>query len=99
MDKIRAQHQIDNVWYLEILGVHPSLQSRGLGRQVIRWISEYVGNSPIALECTSQKNIRFYEKLGFAVIEEIEMIDLESSTGEESKITFWVMLKDSIKQL
>ncbi|XHG09638.1 hypothetical protein AWENTII_012684 [Aspergillus wentii] len=86
MDEIRARYAVDDVWYLEVLAVHPLLQSRGMGSKSMQWLLEYVDNSPIFLECTSERNVKFYERWGFEVVEEVEL-------GEEERVTLWVMLR------
>ncbi|KAH8435269.1 GNAT family N-acetyltransferase [Aspergillus melleus] len=87
LDNVRKKYQIDNLWYLEVVAVHPSLQGRGLGSRVMNWVKEYTDNQPIVLECTAERNVKFYESLGFRVVEEIELAD----NGET--VRYWVMLK------
>lgn len=75
------------MWYLEVVAVHPSLQSRGIGRGVMTFILEHVGDQPVYLECTRRENIGFYENFGFQVVDEVELLD------EEQSLKFWAMVR------
>ena len=89
---LQAQHSRHRLWYLEVIAVHPSLQSRGLGGGVMRWILDHVGVQPIYLECTRIDNIGFYEGFGFRVVDEIELVDDEDQS-EERRTKYWVMVR------
>lgn len=97
MDKARARYQVEDVWYLEVLAVHPLLQSRGIGGKVIQWLLDYTDNEAIMLECSSKTNVGFYEKMGFETIEEIDLVDGESSAREEGTAKIWAMGKGPSK--
>lgn len=86
---LQKQYSKQRLWYLEVIAVHPALQSRGLGGGVMRWITESVGEQPIYLECTARDNVPFYEAFGFRVVEEVELID--DDDGE--KLFYWVMIR------
>ena len=96
VDKLMETHNaararlanLNNLWYLEVVAVHPALQSRGLGAMAMRSIVEHVGDQPIYLECTREDNVRFYERGGFRVFDRVEMDD------EGSTVVCWIMLKD-----
>lgn len=89
---LKSKYHLKKLWYLEILAVHPLLQSRGLGGNVLRWILEYIGNAPIFLECARRENIGFYESHGFEVVEKVELADDEIfGTGE--RVYYWVMVR------
>ncbi|CAG8010918.1 unnamed protein product [Penicillium salamii] len=87
---LRKMYPRHKLWYLEVIAVHPSLQSRGLGGGVMRWILEHVQNEPIYLECTRKENIGFYESFGFEVVEEVEMVD------DQEDLRHWVMVRPGI---
>lgn len=53
----------------------------------MNWVLSYTENEPIVLECTTERNIRFYESLGFKVVEEVSLTDSDE-TGK-----LWVMLR------
>ncbi|KAJ5338231.1 hypothetical protein N7452_004959 [Penicillium brevicompactum] len=84
----KTRYPSDNLWYLEVVTVHPSLQSRGLGGGVMRWILDHVNGEPIYLECTRKENVGFYESFGFEVAEEVEMAE----EGQEDLFKHWVMV-------
>ncbi|KAK4862523.1 hypothetical protein LT330_002656 [Penicillium expansum] len=88
---LRAKYSRQKLWYLEVVAVHPSLQSRGLGGGVMRWILGHVHDDPVYLECTREENVRFYEGFGFRVAEEVELVDGASQTGEHA-FKHWVMV-------
>lgn len=77
---------------MEVIAVHPSLQSRGLGGTVMSSILEYAADNPIYLECTRQENIGFYESFGFRVVEEVELVD-DEECQEDEKLKYWVMIR------
>jgi predicted N-acetyltransferase YhbS len=89
MGRISSQHV--NVWYLEVVAVHPSLQGRGIGGEAMKCVLEQVKGDPLVLECTERSNIRFYEKLGFECVEEVVLVDPSTNDVEECRT--WVMLK------
>lgn len=74
------------------MAVHPLLQSRGLGRNVLEWILKYTGNDPIFLECARRENIGLYESHGFEVVEEVELVD-EEDAGLNQQVQYWVMVR------
>lgn len=97
LDKHEASEKLLNtmfprqkLWYLEVIAVHPSLQSRGLGGGVMRWILEHVRDEPIFLECTREDNLAFYQSFGFEVVEVVELAE-EDQTGDVFK--HWVMVR------
>lgn len=87
ISRVKKLHKLCDVWYLEVVAVHPSLQGRSLGKKAMAWVLEYINNTPILLECTSESNIPFYQKLGFEVVEEVELME----GGEAVKL--WFMLR------
>jgi ribosomal protein S18 acetylase RimI-like enzyme len=93
--KQALQTQYPKLWYLEVIAVHPSLQSRGLGGAVMRAILEQVAGNPIFLECTRQENIAFYEGFGFKTIEEVELADTPAHANEDGKLKYWVMVRET----
>jgi ribosomal protein S18 acetylase RimI-like enzyme len=90
--RIKTEYQLQNVWYLEVVAVHPSLQGRGLGKKVMRSVLDFVRNEPVILECTRESNIGFYKTLGFQVVEEVELVE-----GNEA-VRLWLMLRQTPKR-
>jgi ribosomal protein S18 acetylase RimI-like enzyme len=94
MKKLRSRYEDTRLWYLEVVAVHPSLQSRGLGGSVMRWIIEYTQNQPIVLECTRESNVPFYERYGFKVVEEVELTDEPQPQESGGTVKYWVMVRE-----
>ncbi|CAL5873660.1 uncharacterized protein PFLUO_LOCUS7942 [Penicillium psychrofluorescens] len=84
---LQTKYPRRRLWYLEVVAVHPALQSRGVGGGVIKWILEHIEHDSVYLECTRQENIKFYESFGFRVVEEVELAD------DEAKVKYWVMIR------
>lgn len=82
------QAQYPKLWYLELIAVHLSLQSRGLGGSVMRAILEQVAGNPIFLKCTRQENIAFYKGFGFKMIEKVELTDTPAHSDEDRKLNY-----------
>ncbi len=78
-------------WYLSLLCVAPEHQGKGYGSALLspmlaRIDSEHL---PCYLETTEKKNVLFYERHGFRVVE----------TGKipDAPLMFWTMLRDGQK--
>ncbi len=72
MDKVHKRHVTQPHWQLLIVGVDPSIQGQGRGSAIVR---EGLGQAdraalPCYLDTSKTANLPFYEKLGFAVVEE-----------------------------
>ncbi|WP_116244184.1 GNAT family N-acetyltransferase [Nocardiopsis sp. FIRDI 009] len=65
------------VWFLNTVGVAPQAQGRGLGGAVLAPGIEAAARAgyPAFLETSSERNVRFYERLGFTVTAEAELPD------------------------
>ena len=59
-------------WYLEIVGVAPESQRRGLGTRLVRhgMALAALDALPVYLNTTSQANVALYSSLGFRVVAE-----------------------------
>ena len=57
----------DPVWYLEVVGVHPDAQGRGIGTHLLEPGLARADEEglPCYLETPHPDNVRFYERLGF----------------------------------
>lgn len=86
---LQKEYSKRRLWYLEVIAVHPALQSRGLGGGVMRWILDQVEDHPIYLECTRRDNVSFYQSFGFRVVEEVELVD----DDDDQKLVYWVMIR------
>lgn len=64
-------------WFLGTVGVAPDAQGRGLGSKVVRAglrAADEAGH-PAFLETSSERNVAFYERLGFTVTGEVDLPD------------------------
>ncbi|KAJ5679738.1 hypothetical protein N7462_007982 [Penicillium macrosclerotiorum] len=91
LEKVRGSLPGKKVWYLEVIGIHPDMQGRGIGSKVMRKILEYAGTEPIVLECTKESNLSFYKKFGFEVFEEVQL-KVTPREGESEAVRMWMML-------
>jgi ribosomal protein S18 acetylase RimI-like enzyme len=89
---LEATFPKQELWYLEVIAVHPSLQSRGVGGGVMRWALEHMHNEPVYLECTREENIGFYQSFGFKVAEVVEMFEDGSHRDGDQGFKHWVMV-------
>ncbi|NSC24979.1 GNAT family N-acetyltransferase [Streptomyces albus subsp. chlorinus] len=64
-------------WFLGTVGVDPAAQGCGLGSAVIRaGLAEAdQAGCPAFLETSAERNVRFYERLGFTVTAEVDLPD------------------------
>lgn len=63
-------------FYLAVLGTDPDAQGQGLGSAVLRPVLEQCDNDQVAayLESSKERNIDFYSRHGFRVLEEIRLL-------------------------
>lgn len=64
-------------WYLATASTLPERQRQGLGRAVLMPVMERcdADGMPALTETSSEDNVRFYQRVGFDVLQEIEMPD------------------------
>jgi ribosomal protein S18 acetylase RimI-like enzyme len=67
--KMEAQHPSELHYYLQVLGVDPSLQGQGIGSQLLAAGLERVDDDRLAvfLETSNQRNLPLYRRHGFEV--------------------------------
>jgi ribosomal protein S18 acetylase RimI-like enzyme len=60
------------LWYLDQLGVDPARQGEGLGKALVQFglARAAAAGLPAFLETATERNVRFYESLGFRLVEE-----------------------------
>ena len=70
---LRDHHPAERHWYLGTLGVEPELWGRGIGTELLSaWLQKVDDDRmPAYLETDAAGNLRFYERTGFEVVEEI----------------------------
>lgn len=74
IEKDRKEFMKEPYLYLYVIGVHPSKQGQGIGTKLIRSILETLPKHiPIYLETETQGNVKFYERMGFEILNEIKV--------------------------
>ena len=73
LDAMAKKHPKEPHWYLGLLGVDPAFQGKGLGGTLLnkRILECDATHMPIYLETQKPENLPYYERFGFAVVEEI----------------------------
>jgi GNAT superfamily N-acetyltransferase len=71
-------------WYLGVLACHPDHHRNGLGSTVAAPVLSAADRAglPVALETSSQVNVGYYTRRGFAVIGEVSLRDAARPVGE-----------------
>lgn len=68
---IAAHMPSGDFWYLHIAGCDPAAQGRGLGAAIVRaGLTRGAARLPVYLETATERNLGFYQALGFAVTDE-----------------------------
>lgn len=73
LERRRRFHVPEPHWYLSALGVDPSAQGQGVGTALMAPVlarADKVG-TPAYLETATARNVLLYERVGFAVVEEL----------------------------
>ena len=72
MDRIHKRRVPKPHWYLMVVGVAPELQGRGVGSALVDEGLTQADRSgaPCYLETSERRNLAFYERLGFVVLEQ-----------------------------
>jgi ribosomal protein S18 acetylase RimI-like enzyme len=71
MERIHKRHAPGPHWYLLAVGVDPELQGRGLGTALVQEGLARADQAtlPVYLETSDERNVAYYERHGFAVVE------------------------------
>ena len=71
MEKLHKKYVPEPHWYLFGIGVDPELQGRGLGTALVKegLASADAESCPCYLETSEERNLAFYERHGFVVVE------------------------------
>ncbi|ETS84453.1 hypothetical protein PFICI_02478 [Pestalotiopsis fici W106-1] len=80
--KFGTKYPKSSMWYLSIAAVNPDAQGMGIGGTLMNWAIERMGNETCYLECTNYKNVPFYEKYGFKMLDEGVLRDEERPSHE-----------------
>ena len=75
-------------WYLATLGTEPARQGTGVGSALLRSMLDRIDESgrPAYLESSKERNVPFYARFGFEVIEELQ--------SEAGTPTIWRMWRE-----
>jgi GNAT superfamily N-acetyltransferase len=75
--RIEKAHLREPHWYVQILGVHPNHQGKGIGGKLLQPVLQQADEEGVAvyLESSNPRNLDFYRKHGFEVMEEITPVD------------------------
>jgi ribosomal protein S18 acetylase RimI-like enzyme len=76
-DRLERAHPREPAhFYLAVLGTEPSTQGRGLGSAVLGGVLEQCDSDGVAayLESSKERNVDFYARHGFRVLEEIRLL-------------------------
>jgi GNAT superfamily N-acetyltransferase len=74
---IEERHPKAPHWYLSVLGTEPGHQGEGLGSTVLQPVLDECDRLeiPAYLETGTERNVGFYARHGFRVMERIELPD------------------------
>lgn len=72
VNKIKKKYTDYNCWYVNNLSVKKDMQRKGIGTKLLEPIIQYCldNNTKLYLETNTQKNVNFYKKLGFTLVDE-----------------------------
>jgi ribosomal protein S18 acetylase RimI-like enzyme len=89
LEEFHKQNMPQPHWYLSNLGVVPACQGQGIGGLLLQPILQQADslNLPCYLESSKQKNIKFYQKHGFEVVQEINI--------PNSDLRLWAMKREA----
>jgi GNAT superfamily N-acetyltransferase len=89
VDPLRHKHVREPHWYAMVLGVDSSKQGQGLGGALFDPIFERAdaAHVPCYLETCQPRNVPFYQKHGFHVV--------ESGVEPRSGVNYWCFLRDA----
>ncbi|KAF5973616.1 hypothetical protein FBULB1_8189 [Fusarium bulbicola] len=94
-ERIKKKYPPNSLYYLEIAAVRPDTQGLGVGRTIMQWVMQELGDYPCYIECTDKSNVAFYVKYGFELVEEAELVDEEDAMPPT---TLFYMIRDPCVQ-
>lgn len=79
-------------WYLQLLGVSPDCQGRGVGKSLLEPMLARLDrlNLPCGLDTMNARNVEIYQRFGFRVVHQ--------GTFPRSDLPFWLMLRAASEQ-
>ena len=80
LEEVEKAHPSEPHYYLEYLGVEPEQQGKGLGSTILQHLIHKADEECVGcyLENANPRNISFYQRFGFQVISEKEIIGIHS---------------------
>ena len=74
---LEVVHPAEPHWYLSLLGVNPHHQGCGIGSALLEsWLDSIeLDGLPSYLETDREENVRFYERVGFSVHVELQVLE------------------------
>jgi GNAT superfamily N-acetyltransferase len=74
-DAVRRKHVAGPHWYVNLLGVRPEMQGKGLSRVVLGPVFDAADRDcvPVYLETAAEANVAIYRRLGFELMGESEL--------------------------
>ena len=88
MEGVHSKVMTDDHWYLQVIGVDPTLQNSGHGRALLLPIlrrADQTGH-PCYLETFAQGTVGYYQKLGFETV--------TSGIEPSSALAYWTMKRE-----
>lgn len=74
LSRWQRHHPREPHWHLGPVAVEPELQGRGIGGSMMERFVEVVDGDAAYLETDKPENVRFYERFGFEVVDEAEVL-------------------------
>ena len=86
LDERLQANQVPDHWYLSLLGTEPELKGQGHGARVLQPVMTKAAEQgvPCYLETLAERNVAFYTRQGFALI--------EAGVEPGSELPYWLFL-------
>ena len=90
VEAVGKDHPTAPHYYLEYLGVEPACQGQGLGSRLLAELTRRADAAQVGcyLETATERNVRLYERFGFQVGEQKEIIGLQA----------WLMWRPALRR-
>jgi GNAT superfamily N-acetyltransferase len=72
LDEMKKKHPKNPHYYLEVLGVEPSYQGKGIGSMILKSINEKADKEGVGcyLETAQPRNLPLYKRFGYQIIDQ-----------------------------
>jgi ribosomal protein S18 acetylase RimI-like enzyme len=80
LDEVDRYHPTEPHYYLEYIGVKPEWQGQGVGKEIMQHMLARADGDKVGchLENANPRNLPFYQRFGFRVANEIEVLGLKT---------------------